>query len=558
MATKDEQRLTPYSSKESIAIKKWLNLYEIVCEAFKLTSDKAKITRMMAYLKEDALEFYSDDIVPDRNTLTWDEVRQKFESRFGSGETEPVTTAIRRRLKREESVKQYYDSKLPLLRRTGMTINGMCAILTEGLPQSFRPHFYGRRFEDTLEWLRLASDIEADVNSNTFRPQHQTHSSPQCKYCRDLGLTEYHWHNECPNRRSRTTHNRSQEEQSSEEEEEPSLYANNTEVKHCGQCNAVILNHMKAELNPKLIEVVTSINDVHIPAIVDTGSTHSCISSQLAAELNLKPKPNSAITISQVNSSFQTQGCIKTQLTIANRTESVTLHIIPRFRYPLLIGLDIGTHFGLQIDLNRCTVSVSSNSKLGPPHTQHNTTHESAFGVVPIRPPPFIAPHLKSKPKSGQKQSQQQRQQIIRKQTAVCNHMHSRPLNKTKEKTISYRKPALDSCRVPLESKRNKLTSTPIHNNGRNKRNQKTNTSQTIKSITSHQTQRHKQDNTHVITQKYNQLDDAITRSDPEIKSLEISRSKHWSSHTHRTHRTRIWFNSCLFHGNKLNGSRRV
>ena len=236
MASKDDQRLTPYSSKESISIKKWLNLYEIVCEAFKLTTDKAKITRMMAYLKEDALEFFSDDIAPEIDSLTWDEVREKFESRFGSGETEPVTTAIRRRLKREETVKQYYDSKLPLLRRTGMTINGMCAILTEGLPQHYKSHFYGRRFDQTLEWLRLASDIEVDVNnSNTFRPQNrkpntgrtltaskaetgtnyghnqsrkpnrsqqQTRKPPYpCRFCQELGRTEIHWHNECLNKR---------------------------------------------------------------------------------------------------------------------------------------------------------------------------------------------------------------------------------------------------------------------------------------------------------------------------------------------------------------------
>ena len=376
MASKDDQRLTPYSSKESISIKKWLNLYEIVCEAFKLTTNKAKITRMMAYLKEDALEFFSDDIAPERDSLTWDEVREKFESRFGSGEMEPVTTAIRRRLKREETVKQYYDSKLPLLRRTGMTINGMCAILTEGLPQHYKPHFYGRQFDQTLDWLRLASDIEVDVNTNPFRPQHQTYSSPQCKYCRNLGLTVYHWHNECPNHNRKAVNNTSEDEQNSEEEEEeeqPTLHATTSEVKHCGQCNAIILNHMKAEPNPKLIDIVATINNVRIPAFVDTGSTHSCISSQLASQLKLRPQPNTDITINQVNSSFKTKGLIQTQLTIANRTETVTLHVIDSFRYPLLIGLDIGKQFGLTIDLNNWTAIVSnpqSDSKQSSQQTQ--------------------------------------------------------------------------------------------------------------------------------------------------------------------------------------------
>ena len=235
MATKDDQRLTPYSSKADIPIDNWLNLYEIICDHFRLRTDEAKITRLMAYLKEDALHFFATAIAPERTSLTWDEVRQKLEKRFGSGETEPLTTAIHRRLKREESIKQYYDSKLPLLHKTGMTVNAMCAALTEGLPQHYKSHFYGRRFEETLEWLRLASDIEADVNTNTFRPQNrkpntgrtlsatkaetgtnygrnqsrqpnrsqqQTRKPPYpCRFCQELGRTEIHWHNECPNKR---------------------------------------------------------------------------------------------------------------------------------------------------------------------------------------------------------------------------------------------------------------------------------------------------------------------------------------------------------------------
>jgi hypothetical protein len=235
MATKDEHRLTPFSSKEDIPIDNWLNLYEIVCDSFKLTTNVAKITRLMAYLKDDALLFFSTDIAPHRNTLTWDEVRHKLETRFGSGETEPMTAAIRRTLKREEKVKIYYNSKVPLLQRTGMDTKAMCAALTEGLPHHYKSHFYGKRSATTLEWLQLASDIEADINSSrAYRPSNQNRDSPPiqtltaeqnnnsgrtsrpqqqrqydnsrppptpCQYCQQLGRTEFHWHKECPNRR---------------------------------------------------------------------------------------------------------------------------------------------------------------------------------------------------------------------------------------------------------------------------------------------------------------------------------------------------------------------
>ena len=175
--------------------------------------------------------------------------------------------------------------------------------------------------------------------------------------------------------------------------------------------------------------------NTRIHAFVDRVFTHS-ISSQLAEQLKLRTQPNTDITINQVNSSFQTKGRIQTQLTIANRTETVTLHVIDSFRYPLLIGLDIGKQFGLTIDLNNWTAIVSN-------------------------------------PQSDSKQSSKQTQQTIPKQIAFSHLMETRPQIKSKEKTTSNRKPALDLCRVPLESKRNKRSrlhiTTTVASKGLNK-----------------------------------------------------------------------------------------
>ena len=423
MATKDEQRLTPYSSKEGISIKKWLNLYEIVCDAFKLTTDKAKITRLMAYLKEDALEFFSDDIAPDRNTLTWDEVREKFELRFGSGEIEPVVTATHRRLRREETIKQYFDSKLPILRKTGLPVNGMCALLTEGLPMSYKSHFYGRRFNDTLEWLRLASDIEADITSqqlrysydsrkqteaHTFMSQPYNQNKPlgqqskrfnsnekppyPCRYCQALGQTVFHWHRECPTRQSNTSQNNSTHNADSVGEpllrsqrsdltdpQTPSSTVFHSTAAEDKQCNGIILNHIKTDQNPTHVDIVVNINNVRIPAFVDTGSTHSFISTELAKQLKLEPKSNTELSVTQVNGSFRSKGSTETQIRIANRTESVSLQIVDGFRYPLLIGLDIGKQFGLTIDLNNWTAIVSNKESESTLSSQQTTPKTIAF-----------------------------------------------------------------------------------------------------------------------------------------------------------------------------------
>src|SRR5260370_1210640 len=109
----------------------------------------------------------------------------------------------------------------------------MADILTEGLPDSYRPYFYGRRFLTPGEWLRLALDIEADMTAKSYtrkpnpsnhcqatikhcdqisgsKPNYKNYNKDQskqskpyaaCRFCQQIGLTEFHWHRDCPNRK---------------------------------------------------------------------------------------------------------------------------------------------------------------------------------------------------------------------------------------------------------------------------------------------------------------------------------------------------------------------
>ena len=110
--------------------------------------------------------------------------------------------------------------------------------------------------------------------------------------------------------------------------------------------------------------------------------------------MNLKPIPHSSIIINQVNGTAHSIGRVNTYLTIANKRQLVSLHIIQHFRYPLLIGLDIGTHFGLLLDLNKYTVSLSSNNKSGP--SPHTAKLQSTLKLEPAKPPEFRASYLES------------------------------------------------------------------------------------------------------------------------------------------------------------------
>ena len=143
-------------------------------------------------------------------------------ARYGHSEVPSVMAAYQRTLRSTESIRQYYDDKTRILRRmAGLTEAERSDHLTHGLPDAYRSHFYGKRFSTTLDWLSCAQDIEADINRQSRRRNHSTHltdSKPfphkkplfrkgegvctlPCKFCRDIGLHEIHWHRDCPNRK---------------------------------------------------------------------------------------------------------------------------------------------------------------------------------------------------------------------------------------------------------------------------------------------------------------------------------------------------------------------
>ena len=45
-----------------------------------------------------------------------------------------------------------------------MSEQEMSSLLTDGLPETYRSYFYGKRFKTISEWLILAQDIEEDAN----------------------------------------------------------------------------------------------------------------------------------------------------------------------------------------------------------------------------------------------------------------------------------------------------------------------------------------------------------------------------------------------------------
>jgi hypothetical protein len=217
------------NTTSSIKISSWLNLFEVLTDG---KSDKERVLTLMSYLKSDALNFYAEDIVKDISTFTWAQCRTKFEDRFGDPIVEPIIAAQNRHLNRNDTVQSYYNEKMRFLRQTPLRDNDIVAMLTEGMPQSYKIQLIVARIKTLVEWLSVALQLETTMskkfmsepfksnksqtanfamhsNTNKYKDKSLKRKPPHpCKYCTSLGKTLYHWHNECRNKPNNTENNK--------------------------------------------------------------------------------------------------------------------------------------------------------------------------------------------------------------------------------------------------------------------------------------------------------------------------------------------------------------
>ena len=229
-------RLAKYAGpKSAIRVELWLNLFEVETRG---QGDQDRITNLMRYLLDDALNFYASDVVPKIDTLNWTETRKLLTDRFGIAIRHPLVEANKRYLKASETVQQYFEDKLRLLRLAGLDDEACISMLTDGIPSSYRNHLACSPATNPTEWLKHALRLEANSKFNGTRSQ-QSHvpknnrprttgpghtayfasadqsqqsnatqqrnqSKPRtpCRFCQDAGLTLFHWHRDCTRRQT--------------------------------------------------------------------------------------------------------------------------------------------------------------------------------------------------------------------------------------------------------------------------------------------------------------------------------------------------------------------
>lgn len=89
----------------------WLTIYEVIMNG---KSDKHKVCLLPRYLDGDAITFFSEEIVPLLDTITWDECKTRLTNRYGEKIVRPIiATNARQHAMSSFSLVDYDDSPAP-------------------------------------------------------------------------------------------------------------------------------------------------------------------------------------------------------------------------------------------------------------------------------------------------------------------------------------------------------------------------------------------------------------------------------------------------------------
>ncbi|UYV69112.1 hypothetical protein LAZ67_6002474, partial [Cordylochernes scorpioides] len=370
MAENPNNRLQKFNgSKSAIRPESWIKLYDFENNSLK---EDEKIKNLMYYLTDSALEWYADEIISNPAIKRWEVVKERLIQRFGSYNANPIVSASHRRLKREESIENYFQDKIRLLNQTYLTKEEKIHLLTDGLPNDWKDLIVAAQPTDATKWFHIAASIEQNRASIQFKPKNKIHLATKnndnrknvcpfwCPICSKKGIKIKHWVTDC-------------------EDYDPNYKKDrlnqNTSVKQvCGApelLNVSTLTNTPTQGAFKLINISVEVNGIPAQAFVDTGATVSIINWRLFKRTRLQLQPNSDIHISQADGVTRTCGSLQTKVRIDKLIKPVTLHVMKNFKYPLLIGLDVASLFNLLIDVKDKTIYTKFDGLQNPILVNH-------------------------------------------------------------------------------------------------------------------------------------------------------------------------------------------
>lgn len=216
----------------SVHVDAWLNIFEVVMHG---KSEDDKKFLLVQYIDGTALSWFSRHVIPSLQALSWTQIKELMNKRFQRMEVRPIIAAQERYLRRTDTIQEYFNDKMRLMQETNLTALDMVAMLNKGMPASYKPHLICAKPLSPSDWLMIALELESmfkpkkewtpnrqlkgptphsdeprplTAHASAYTKPKTTEDKPKtpCKFCKDRGETQYHWHKECPHRPPRPSH----------------------------------------------------------------------------------------------------------------------------------------------------------------------------------------------------------------------------------------------------------------------------------------------------------------------------------------------------------------
>ena len=165
-----------------------------------------------------------------------------------------------------------------------------------------------------------------------------------CKFCRDIGLHEIHWHRDCPNRKEP-----SEEPSETEAPATGSNHYTNLSVVHSKPFDGI-----SPVLNP------ASIGRHQLKAFLNTGSNVNLISLNFAYYMKMHVDRSRASLIKSIAGQVLSPGVVTFNLTIEGVTKRIEARVLKSFDWTLLLSLPTQADFDITIKTRQRKAITSS------------------------------------------------------------------------------------------------------------------------------------------------------------------------------------------------------
>ena len=399
-----------FNGKNAIDIERWFRQYDIAMARLEITVEAVKVAELQSYLAGDAFNFYAAKVV-DISSTRYNDLKASFISRFGVKTIAPNIAAHRRRLERNESIKTYFDAKIDLLERTGLSEEHVVAEIIEGLPDNYKSLLIATSIVKTDTLLETLIRIEANLPSvsRTAQPQKPvttSHSNCTISHCdsttADTASTTED--DESTPSTSQQTIPKAVTNQSNRSQTSNTTNSNyksrpDNSAPQCLYCKdkGIVAYHWHRECshNPKNAPqpdtasttesqnmcalssttghkaVVPTDNFVTVPAfinkdktavVLDTGSIPNLMSLKYAKTLKLQLNNSDTIEVTTAGGRPRRYFAAIVNLKIFDKLHRIRVAVLPHFSYNLLIGLPTLKLYNIIIDTTTRTAFVKNSS----------------------------------------------------------------------------------------------------------------------------------------------------------------------------------------------------